>query len=1088
MNSLDTDLQQYGLKHPDFLNVLRDAAAKISSVAREGSNEATISSSFDTHLALALKRIGVDYSPRKEDNLSGAAQRLKGRIDSRVGDVIVEFKQPATYRTPAQQDAALRQVVSYAENLTSNSGRPVVAYVMDGTRAQRVFVDENGAKPGVVEPLTGEVLRGYVQALLSTQLKALSGENLVAYFTGSDSPARELASRLYDALDSRTAVGRTQMLFSEWQLLFKLAHDDTSKQQALADRRSALEEAVGVQLDDKDFQPQYRALFALQTAYSIILKLIGVNVLQGVSGLRMERSPLSAVGDPRSSLQRSMESMEDGEAVRRQGIDNLLEGDFFSWYASEQQFSREIFEALQPIIRAILEFESIPAFHGNEIAARDLFKDLYMHMIPEKVRHSLGEYYTPSWLADDTIEQGIRHLSAERRRDWRLLDPTCGSGTLLTMGMQRIIDETADQVASKRVEEITSRIVGIDLNPLAVLTARLNYFINVASLLPENPKIHIPVYLGDASVAPARTRIGDVECLSYTVRTLQEPLTVVMPVSALRDVAAFTETMSAVETATKARVPRAITSMLLGIVAEEDQTEAVEAAIEQLAQQLVALEGREWNGIWPRIIADFLTTGAIGKFDLVVGNPPWIDWKNLPENYRRTLVDLCIERDIFSGDGVTGGINLNICALIALTSAENWLGEDGVLALLMPDTLLYQQSYEGFRRLKTGPSGRKIYLSGITDWKRAGQPFKPVQQKFFTYVFTAKKRSEWPGVKVREVVKEPRSALPTAASFKRSADLFDGVLTEEWTWAEPVHAGRTYFSRGVDRAEVRAFARIAGESPYRGREGIEFYPQELLLFEYLGAGSQPETSLFRNYQNPKSKHSIPAGVWELEHALMRPVIKGPMIEAYDVKASNLFAPFYYTPEHAKGRSPLPLDVLLADSPRLARLLVNNRRVFEQQTHYNNRIIGEKYATEFYALARVGVYSHAPFAVCYRDNTRWGAAVSSTIEAPWGGLVNPVFQNHAVSISERPDGSFITLGEAHYICSVLNSALVTDFVVRSSESRSFKIRIPVDIPLFDPEDKDHRMLAELSRSAHAGNHSPGDVDALAKRVLLRARAS
>ena len=49
------------------------------------------------------------------------------------------------------------------------------------------------------------------------------------------------------------------------------------------------------------------------------------------------------------------------------------------------------------------------------------------------------------------------------------------------------------------------------------------------------------------------------------------------------------------------------------------------------------------------------------------------DWKNLPEGYRERIKSLCIDRMLFSGDGITGGINLNICALISNVSAENWL-------------------------------------------------------------------------------------------------------------------------------------------------------------------------------------------------------------------------------------------------------------------------------------------------------------------------------------------------------------------------------------------------------------------------------
>ncbi|QNE45429.1 N-6 DNA methylase (plasmid) [Frigoribacterium sp. NBH87] len=1030
---LDSDLRQYGLRHPDFAAVLRDAARAINAIAQTSANEATISAAFDTQLAMALQRIGVEYAPVKEQGLSLGAKRLRGRIDSRVGDVIIEFKQPSTFNTPRLQEAATRQVTAYAHSLFADDGRTVAAYVTDGVKAKRLIVNASGTFEGPLRPLDGDFLLEYAQAVVSTTLRALSGENLVKHFTGSTASTKELATVLYNELASESAVGRTQMLFQEWQLLFKLAHDDTSKQQAILDRRSALEDAVGVSLDESSFLPDYRALFALQTAYSIVLKCIGMGVLQGVTQFRPSSDLASVAMADRATTQRFLEAMEDGSEVRDRGVENLLEGDFFSWYAQSDQFTPVIHRAVQPVLQDIAEFEALPAFHGDRVAARDLFKDFYMHMIPEKVRHSLGEYYTPSWLADDTINQAIEQLSTSDAEAWRLLDPTCGSGTFLTMGMQKILDETHDLPLADRLDSVLQRIVGIDLNPLAVLTARMNYFINISPLLGDRPAFHIPVYLGDASVTPEPTVIDGVDCLSYSIRTLQQPLQVTMPRSALRDVAKFTTEMARVEFFTKARDRSRIQAALLALVAEDERTEAITSEIGQLADQLVELEEREWNGIWPRIIADFLTTGAIGKFEIVVGNPPWIDWKNLPENYRRSLVELCIERDIFSGDGVTGGINLNVCALIALTAAENWLAPGGALAMLMPDTLLFQQSYEGFRRLKTGPSGDRIYLSKLTDWQKAGHPFKPVQQKFFTYVFLSEKPADWPGVAVRELHKARTVPLPDPSTSYRFSELPEDLFVEKATWAEPIHAGKSYFSRGASAPEVHAFAAVAGESPYRGREGIEFYPQELLLFEYVGPGSTPTTAKFRNYQSPNSKHRIPAMTRELETSVMRPLIKGPMISRFGIKAPQFYVPFYYSPDFATGRSPLPLDRLMDEYPQLARLLVAYRNVFESQTQYNQRIIGETHSTEFYAVARVGAYSHASNYVCFRDNTKWGASVLSDVATPWGTTTKPVFQNHAVSISERPDGAFISLDEAHYICAVLNSTLVSNFVIRSSEA-------------------------------------------------------
>ena len=62
----------------------------------------------------------------------------------------------------------------------------------------------------------------------------------------------------------------------------------------------------------------------------------------------------------------------------------------------------------------------------------------------------------------------------------------------------------------------------------------------------------------------------------------------------------------------------------------------------------------------------------------------------------------------------TRGNSLNICALISNVTAENWLAKDGVMAILMPQSLLFQQSYEGYRKFNLY-DGRRLYFQEIID-------------------------------------------------------------------------------------------------------------------------------------------------------------------------------------------------------------------------------------------------------------------------------------------------------------------------------------------------------------------------------------
>jgi hypothetical protein len=55
----------------------------------------------------------------------------------------------------------------------------------------------------------------------------------------------------------------------------------------------------------------------------------------------------------------------------------------------------------------------------------------------------------------------------------------------------------------------------------------------------------------------------------------------------------------------------------------------------------------------------------------------------------------------------------------------------------MPEPLIFQQSYEGFRSLPI--QNKNLYFQQFDDWTKSGHPFAPVQQPFLTYIISSKK-------------------------------------------------------------------------------------------------------------------------------------------------------------------------------------------------------------------------------------------------------------------------------------------------------------------------------------------------------------
>jgi len=98
----------------------------------------------------------------------------------------------------------------------------------------------------------------------------------------------------------------------------------------------------------------------------------------------------------------------------------------------------------------------------------DIFGDLYANLFPAAARKQLGEFYTPTWLADHLLTLAGLDEAIAGGKNIRVLDPACGSGTFLLAASRRML------TAGMSPEQVAQCVVGFDLNPLAVLMSTAN--------------------------------------------------------------------------------------------------------------------------------------------------------------------------------------------------------------------------------------------------------------------------------------------------------------------------------------------------------------------------------------------------------------------------------------------------------------------------------------------------------------------------------------------------------------------------------------------------------------------------------------
>lgn len=174
--------------------------------------------------------------------------------------------------------------------------------------------------------------------------------------------------------------------------------------------------------------------------------------------------------------------------------------DCFDWLEATD------YPAVAEIVRRIVKrFNAydIEGLRAREGDSRDLLKDLYEDLFSKPLRHALGEYYTPDWLAEHVLDQSGYSGDPQRR----LLDPACGSGTFLVAAINRLRarlekDPSQQLPQGDLCRRILANIVGFDLNPLAVLSARANYLLALGKLAEHVDPAAIPVYQRDSILAP----------------------------------------------------------------------------------------------------------------------------------------------------------------------------------------------------------------------------------------------------------------------------------------------------------------------------------------------------------------------------------------------------------------------------------------------------------------------------------------------------------------------------------------------------------------------------------------------------------
>ncbi len=741
-------MRNTGNNHVSITQLADLLVAKIKPKLSQFKTEEDLRIAFEKILEPISRELGIRPEPKYEKSI------YHGRADALHGQVVIEYETPCAFRTNKNIRHAFEQLVGYIQGLSKETketlflfGTKFVGVGFDGEKI--FFVNYVGDKKPKTE-LDAEdfAIRGpYDFALesartLITYLRALArlpltAENLANRFGPQSEIAQKGVSAFADAMVNWSNP-RVEVFFKEWKRLFGIVYGEQFG--GGADKKTAaLAEIYGLPVES-DFQV---ILFCVHTYFALLMKLISAELLL------LEETGLSSSFSSqllyctKENLENQLIDIESGGIYLRRGITNFLEGDFFQWYL-ETLSSPRLEEAIRETARGLSEFEPATTIIDPD-STRDLLKRLYQYLVPDVVRHNLGEYYTPDWLAELVLNE-VGYDGDIRKR---LLDPACGSGTFLVLAIQRakVYAKEKNKPTVETVKGIIANIWGFDLNPLAVIAARTNYLFALGDLIYQLPSLEIPVYLADSVLWPKRAGQQMLLSIEGAVEVPTSIKTFFVPKiwvdnrgDMMRRAAPLVE-----ELAHQGCIPSEAMERFKkeGLVFPPH-----EKVILDFYEKILELEKEGKNGIWARFLKNAFAPMVAEKFEFVVGNPPWIRWDYLSQEYREATLEMWKDYGLFSLKGFQsrlGGGKKDFSMLFTYAAADHYLSRNGKLGFLITQEVFKSKGAgEGFRGFKWGKvKNNFIKVLKAHDFS-SFQPFEGVQIKLRQLSSKKKKRQNTP--------------------------------------------------------------------------------------------------------------------------------------------------------------------------------------------------------------------------------------------------------------------------------------------------------------------------------------------------------
>ena len=574
------------------------------------------------------KTFGIEVEDIElEDKVTGAIAR--GLIDALYRYVIFEFKT----NLEAERPKAIEELKKYFE--TKKVPEQYVGVVTDCLTFEVYDYDPKTTQPELVRRFRLEAESphaGYLELdeLLKVGAKIPpSSENIVNRFGPRCMTFNRSRRALRSAFDAVRNLPSVATKFREWN--------------------SLLAKVYGSSPDDED-------LFIKHTYLTMVSRAIAATVLypKVARDVKMRRGLMNS------------------EFFRNRNIQNLAEPDFFSW-ALETEAERTFFEFFGNLFRSLGEFEW-------SRLDEDLLKMLYQELVDPPDRQLLGEFYTPDWLAELTLEK-IQYTEGT------LLDPACGSGTFLFCAIRRL--RAGGFKGNKLVRKALESVIGIDVHPVATLMAKANIRLAMAEEVQQYPdEITLRVYLADTLMSgedkekrALRVQVSEKENFFIPLESLERGRDLVYLVDRMVQFAHRGASSKEAEASAKKGFAKLLDDY--GSYELFHWQENVDLMMR------VVKDGR--NTVWGFILKNAYRPAYLRqqKVDFVVANPPWLSLRDIQDAvYKEKVKSLAFRYKLLEKKDRKLFTQLDTSTVFFAHSEQEFLREGGTLAFVMPKSVI----------------------------------------------------------------------------------------------------------------------------------------------------------------------------------------------------------------------------------------------------------------------------------------------------------------------------------------------------------------------------------------------------------------